>query len=149
QRRCKASAACRSARSGQAAADRWPREGDRNDGIAMTVAAVSPSPCTDLPLPRAFWLGFIALCIGHGMYLVASLAQGQWLSDPNGQPIATDFVNVWAAGRQTLAGEPAAVYDVALHKIAEVAAVGHAFDGEYPWLYPPTFLFVALSLAFL
>jgi hypothetical protein len=83
------------------------------------------------------------------MYLAASLLQGQWLADPSGQPIATDFVNVWAAGRQTLAGESAAVYDVALHKAAEVAAVGHDFDGQYPWLYPPTFLFVAVSLALL
>jgi hypothetical protein len=28
-----------------------------------------------------------------------------------------------------------------------VAAVGHAFDGEYPWIYPPTFLFAAVLLA--
>src|SRR4029453_10653946 len=101
-----ASAVYRSARSGrQAAADRWPRQGDRNDGIAMTVAAVSPSPCADWPLPRAFGLGCLRACIGQAMYLAASLVQGQWLADPSGQPIATDFVNVWAAGRQALAGE--------------------------------------------
>jgi hypothetical protein len=28
------------------------------------------------------------------MYLAASLLQGQWLADPSGQPIATDFVNM-------------------------------------------------------
>jgi arabinofuranan 3-O-arabinosyltransferase len=115
----------------------------------MTVAVVAPSPRADWPLPRAFELGCVALCVGQAMYLAASLMQGQWLADSSGQPIATDFVNVWAAGRQALAGEPAAVYDVTLHKAAEVAAVGHDFEGEYPWLYPPAFLFVAASLALL
>jgi arabinofuranan 3-O-arabinosyltransferase len=115
----------------------------------MTVATVSASPRADWPLPRAFELGCVTLCIGQAMYLAASLVQGQWLADPSGQPVATDFVNVWAAGRQALAGESAAVYDVASHKAAEVAAVGHDFDGQYPWLYPPTFLFVAVSLALL
>src|SRR5262249_25300843 len=109
--------------------------------IAMTV--VSSSPRADWPLTRAFELGCGALLIGQVMYLATSLMLGQWLSDRSGQPIATDFVNVWAAGRQVLAGEPAAVYDVALHKAAEVTAVGHDFAGEYPWLYPPTFLFAA------
>jgi hypothetical protein len=113
----------------------------------MTV--VSSSPRADWPLTRAFELGCVALLIGQAMYLVASLVLGQWLSDPSGRPIATDFINVWAAGRQTLAGEPGAVYDVALHKAAEATAVGHDFAGEYPWLYPPTFLFVAATLALL
>src|SRR4029077_18596438 len=39
------------------------------------------------------------------------------------------------------------VYDTASHKAAEVAAVGHSFDGEYPWLYPPFFLFVAALIS--
>ena len=58
--------------------------------------------------------------------------------------------------RQRLGGRPAvldgnaaAVYDVALHKDAEVAALGHPFEGEYPWIYPPTFLFAAAALALL
>ena len=115
----------------------------------MTLAALSPGPRANWPLTRGFELGCVALCIGQAMYLAASFVQGQWLADPSGQPIATDFVNVWTAGRQALAGEPAAVYDVTLHKAAEVATVGHDFNGEYPWLYPPIFLFVAASLALL
>jgi len=115
----------------------------------MTIAVISSGPRADWPLTRAFELGCVALLIGQAMYLAASLVQGQWLSDPSGQPIPTDFVNVWAAGRQVLAGAPVAIYDVALHKAAEVAAVGHDFEGEYPWLYPPSFLFVAVSLALL
>src|SRR5262249_21427506 len=116
-------------------------------GIAMTV--VSSSPRADWPLTRAFELGCVALCMAQAMYLATALVQGQWLADPSGQPIAIDFVNVWAAGRQALAGQPAAVYEVALQKAAEVAAVGHDFEGRYPWLYPPSFLFVAVSLALL
>jgi arabinofuranan 3-O-arabinosyltransferase len=72
---------------------------------------------------------------------------GYWLTDSQGQPIAGDFVNVWAAGRLTLDGNPAAAYDWTLHKAAEVIAVGHGFDGYYGWHYPPTFLFAAAALA--
>jgi hypothetical protein len=88
-----------------------------------------------------------ALCVAQAVYLVASYGHGLWLIDGSGQPIATDFVNVWAGGRQVLEGNAAAVYDGVAHKAAEVAAVGHPFDGDYPWIYPPTFLFAAALLA--
>jgi glycosyl transferase family 87 len=113
----------------------------------MTV--VSPGERTEWQLTRPFELGCVALCVGQAVYLAAAFVQGNWLADPSGRPIATDFVNVWAAGRQVLSGQAAAVYDVALHKAAEAAAVGHDFAGEYPWLYPPFFLFVAVLLALL
>jgi hypothetical protein len=74
---------------------------------------------------------------------------GHFLTDAQGQPIANDFVNVWAAGRLTLDGDPAAAYDWPLHKAAEVRAVGHDFANYYGWHYPPTFLFVAGALAML
>jgi len=41
-----------------------------------------------------------ALCVAQCVYLVASFVQGSWIADSNGQQIATDFVNVWASGRQ-------------------------------------------------
>jgi hypothetical protein len=63
------------------------------------------------------------------------------------QPIANDFVNVWAAGRLVLDGHAAAAYDWTLHREVEVAAVGHEFEGYYSWHYPPTVLFVAAALA--
>ena len=88
-----------------------------------------------------------ALCVAQCVYLVTSLLQGSWIIDASGQRIATDFVNVWASGRQVLAGDPAGAYDLAIHKESEVAAIGHSFAGEYPWIYPPTFLFVATLLA--
>ncbi|HEY7248481.1 MAG TPA: glycosyltransferase family 87 protein [Xanthobacteraceae bacterium] len=90
-----------------------------------------------------------ALCVAQAVYLLASLMQGNWVLDADGL-IATDFVNIWSAGHQILVGDdPAAVYDVQLHKNAEAVALGHEFPGEYPWLYPPTFLLIASLLAFL
>ena len=55
----------------------------------------------------------------------------------------------FAAGRLALAGEPATAYDWTAHKAAEVRALGHDFPNYYGWHYPPTFLFVAASLAML
>jgi len=98
-------------------------------------------------LPRPVELLCFGLCIAQCVYLLASLIAGSWIVDPGGQQIATDFVNVWASGRQALAGDPAAAYDAALHKQAEVAALGHSFSGEYPWIYPPTFFLIATLLA--
>src|ERR1700740_1336440 len=84
-----------------------------------------------------------ALCVANAVFLVAMFMQGVWLVEPGGGGVATDFVGVWAAGRLVLDGHAAAAYDWALHRAAEVAAVGHAFDGYYAWYYPPLFLFVA------
>jgi hypothetical protein len=89
----------------------------------------------------------LTLALGYLVILGGTYLQGQWLSDPQGRPIANDFVNVVAAGHLTLGGEPAAAYDFPVQKAAEVRAVGHDFDGYYPWPYPPTFLFVAAALA--
>jgi arabinofuranan 3-O-arabinosyltransferase len=115
----------------------------------MTVAVTHAEHPTGFHLTRPVELTCFALCVTHTVYLATSLVQGSWLVDPAGQAIATDFVNVWAAGRQVLGSQPTAVYDVALHKAAAVAAVGHPFDGHYPWIYPPTFLFPATLLALL
>ncbi len=115
----------------------------------MAVDALSSGRLAGVRLAPPVGLICFALCVAHAVYLAASFFQGSWFVDPNGQAIATDFVNVWAGGRQALDGNPVAAYDVAIHKQAEVAAVGHPFDGEYPWIYPPTFLFAAMLLALL
>jgi hypothetical protein len=71
------------------------------------------------------------------------------LVDRNGEPIGTDFSNVWAAGKLVLGGEPAAPYDPVRQHAAEI----EAFDGRavpfFGWHYPPFFLFVAAGLALL
>lgn len=114
----------------------------------MALNAVSPVRPTGSQLTRPVELACVALCMAQAFFLVASFVQGSWLVDANGQAIASDFVNVWASGRQVLDGNPAAAYDVTIHTQVEYAAIGHPFDGYYPWNYPPTFLFVATLLAF-
>jgi hypothetical protein len=113
----------------------------------MALDAVHSEQPAGFQLARPVELTCFALCVAQAVYLAASFVQGSFLVDPQGHAIATDFVNVWAGGRQVLNGNAAAAYDVALHKAAEVAAVGHPFDGHYPWIYPPTFLFAATLLA--
>jgi arabinofuranan 3-O-arabinosyltransferase len=115
----------------------------------MAFDAVSLGRSTEPPLERPVELTCIAFSVANAVFLVGSIVLGIWLIDPNGQMIASDFVNVWAAGRQALDGHQTAIYDVALHKAAEVAALEHPFNGEYPWIYPPTFLFAAVLLALL
>ena len=87
------------------------------------------------------------LALGYLAALITAWLGGHFLLDGDGRPIANDFVNVWAAGRLALDGNPAAAYDWTLHKAAEVSAVGHDFPNYYGWHYPPPFLFVAAALA--
>ena len=113
----------------------------------MAPDAVSSDRPAGFQITRPVELTCFALCVAQAVYLVAAFVQGSWIFDSGGQIIATDFVNVWTAGRHVLDGNPAAAYDVAIHKDAEVAALGHPFEGEYPWIYPPIFLFPATALA--
>jgi arabinofuranan 3-O-arabinosyltransferase len=96
---------------------------------------------------RALELIGFGLTLVYVLFLVGSALQRYWLIDDAGQPIANDFVNVWAAGKLTLEGQPAAAYNWTIHREVEVAALGHNFDGYYGWPYPPTYLFVAAGLA--
>jgi arabinofuranan 3-O-arabinosyltransferase len=89
----------------------------------------------------------LTLAVGYLIVLGGAYLNGHFLTDAQGRPIANDFVNVWAAGRLTLDGNPALAYDWPLHKAAEVRAVGYDFPDYYGWHYPPTFLFVAAALA--
>lgn len=95
---------------------------------------------------RISLIGF-TLALGFVVVLALAWIVGTWLLDAYGRPIANDFVDVWAAGRLALDGNAAAAYDWTLHKAAEVAAVGHDFENYYGWHYPPTFFFVAVTLA--
>jgi hypothetical protein len=110
-----------------------------------TVSSAAPEFCfADKIRLIGRTLALIYLIVLGGTFL-----QGHFLTDAQRRTIANDFVNVWAAGRLTLDGNPAAAYDWPIHKQAEVRAVGHDFDGFYGWHYPPTFLFVAAALAML
>jgi arabinofuranan 3-O-arabinosyltransferase len=89
----------------------------------------------------------LTLALGYLIVLGGTYLKGDFLADAQGRPIANDFVDVYAAGRLTLDGEPAAAYDWPTHKQAEVRAIGHDFENYYGWHYPPTFFFVAAALA--
>ena len=115
----------------------------------MAIETVPATGAGDFHLTRPLELTCFALCVANVAWLLASFMFSTWLIGPDGLPIPTDFVNVWAGGRHALEGVPATAYDTDLHKAAQVAAVGHPFKGEYPWVYPPTFFFAAMVLAML
>ena len=98
-------------------------------------------------LTRPLELTCFALCVAHVVCLATALIQGRWIVDSAGQLLTSDFLNIWTTGRLALDGHPALPYDIALNKEAQVAVIGHDFEGTYPWLYPPTFLFPAAALA--
>ena len=106
-------------------------------------------PDTRPPLSAARWIGLIGptLALGYLIVLGGTYVKGDFLVDAQNRLIANDFVNVIAAGRLTVADDPPAAYDWPRHKQAEVTAVGHDFESYYGWHYPPTFLFVAATLA--
>jgi hypothetical protein len=107
-------------------------------------------PSGILPPPQAtryFAVIGLALALGYLIVLGGTYLKGDFLADAQGRPIANDFVDVYAAGRLTLDGEPAAAYDWPTHKQAEVRAIGRDFEDYYGWHYPPTFLFAAAALA--
>jgi arabinofuranan 3-O-arabinosyltransferase len=87
------------------------------------------------------------LALGYLIVPGGSYLQGHFLTDPQGRPIANDFVNVWTAGWLALDGTAPAAYDCTLHRAAEVRAVGYDFDGYYGWHYPPPAFFFAAALA--
>ncbi len=115
----------------------------------MAVYDYSPTRGAAAPLAKPVELICFALIVAHAVYLAACYSQGSWLVAPDGGGMQSDFVNVWAAGRLVLQGNPAAAYDWPLHKAMEVVAVGHPFEGYFGWHYPPTFLFVAAALSLL
>lgn len=129
--------------SGQAdASAALARSGDGRAAARLRQTDESPARIAHL----AALMGLI-LALGYLIVLGAAYRNGEFLTDAHGRPIANDFVNVLAAGRLALAGDPASAYDWPLHKAAEVRAVGHPFANYYGWHYPPTFLFVAAALA--
>jgi arabinofuranan 3-O-arabinosyltransferase len=115
----------------------------------MHTAPATFSAASPLSLRRLIGVVSLSLALGYAVLLFGTYLQGHFLTDPQGQPIANDFVDVYAAGRLALEGAAATAYDWPLHKAAEVRALGHDFANYYGWHYPPPFLFVAMALALL
>ena len=112
----------------------------------MAVVEILP-PRGAPALARPLELIAIALVVAQAVYLLVSYWQGTWIIGVDGKGVASDFVNVWAAGKLALQGTPAAAYDWPIHKSIEELAVGHPFEGYFGWHYPPPFLAVAALLA--
>jgi hypothetical protein len=108
---------------------------------------VSDTPSARISAPRIVTLTGLTLALAFVVVLTGAYLNGHWLFDAQGRPIANDFVNVFAAGRLALEGHAALAYDWTVHKATEVQAVGYDFGSYYGWHYPPTFLFVAATLA--
>jgi arabinofuranan 3-O-arabinosyltransferase len=112
----------------------------------MPIDTHQPSNSPDA-IRRSLRLIGVALSLNTVLFLLISLATGQWLLDKAGRLADSDFVDVWAAGKLALDDHAAAAWDWTIHRDAEVAALGHDFPGNYGWHYPPTYLFVAAALA--
>jgi hypothetical protein len=93
---------------------------------------------------RAYSLILLGLSV---LVFAGWIAVSDGLIDRNGQPIGTDFSNVYAAGTLTWQGRSADAYEPALQHAAEKVV----FDGRevpfYGWHYPPFFFAVAVLVA--
>ena len=93
---------------------------------------------------RAYSLILLGLSV---LVFAGWIAVSDGLINRNGQPIGTDFSNVYAAGTLTWQGRSAEAYAPALQHAAEKAV----FDGRevpfYGWHYPPFFFAVAVLVA--
>ncbi|MDE5457790.1 DUF2029 domain-containing protein [Bradyrhizobium sp. CSA112] len=92
--------------------------------------------------------GYSVILLGLFVLVFAGwIAVSDGLISSNGQPIGTDFSNVYAAGTLTWQGRAADAYAPALQHAAEKAV----FDGRdvpfYGWHYPPFFFAVAVLVA--
>lgn len=88
------------------------------------------------------------LGLGAAALLVLVHGTANGLLDYQGRPLGTDFSQGWVAGRTALAGDPASVYDHALHWSRQKDVFGRDAD-FYGWYYPPTFLLPSAALAML
>ncbi len=98
-------------------------------------------------VPRPLLNACLLLAVFHAVPLPALYFVHAWLIDSEGRLISTDFINVWAAGKLALDGQPALGWDWDIHKQVQVAMLGQSYVGDYAWHYPPPFLFVAMLLA--
>lgn len=113
--------------------------------MSSTTSAPNQAPRDSVPaLLRSTCL---LLAVFNAAMITAMFFGHEWLFDAQGRLIHTDFLNVWAAGRLALDGQPALAWDWVVHKQVQVAMLGRSYVGDYAWHYPPPFLFVAMLLA--
>ena len=91
----------------------------------------------------------LSLTLAYAVFLFGALMQGQWLIDTDGNPVSSDFIGIWSAGRAVLDGNAASAYEWATKSRLEAVAAGYTAESFYPWFYPPSFLLVAAAFALL
>jgi arabinofuranan 3-O-arabinosyltransferase len=111
------------------------------------MATPADTPAAPAAIPPALLNVCFALAVINISFFPTAYLAHWWIYDTAGLGIPTDFVNVWAAGRLALDGQPAQAWDWDIQKQVEVALLGQNFTGYFAWHYPPPFLFVASLLA--
>ncbi len=94
---------------------------------------------------RLFTYG-MAVCAIYAFVLGWALWHRLWFIDAQARPLAVDFLNFWTAGLPVHAGDAPLLYDFVAYKAVQAAAIGHGFDGYFPWPYPPTLLLLVAPL---
>jgi hypothetical protein len=92
------------------------------------------------------WSSAVLIAALGGLGYLLATAHG--LVDFQNRPLGTDFSSFYAAGTYVLAGDAAAPYDTVRQHAGEQAMFG-ADTPFYSFLYPPFFLFIAATLAWL
>lgn len=83
------------------------------------------------------------ILIACGMLsLLWLVATSTHLTMPDGQPLGTDFSDIFSAGKLALHGSATRVYDWTAHHAAQKDIFG-AETPFYAWSYPPPFLLIA------
>jgi arabinofuranan 3-O-arabinosyltransferase len=113
----------------------------------MSSATSAPNPASRDAIPPLLRSACLLLAALNAAMIPAMYFGHDWLIDSSGRFIHTDFLNVWAAGKLALDGQPALAWDWEIHKQVQVAMLGRGYIGDYAWHYPPPFLFVAMLLA--
>jgi alpha-1,2-mannosyltransferase len=103
---------------------------------------------------RADWLNRRRVRDYALIFLAVFLAAAVWfhagttgLVDRRGQPVGTDFINVYAAGVMVGRGDAPGAYRYTRHHLVEREVVGNERIPYFGWHYPPMFLGVAWLLA--
>jgi hypothetical protein len=113
------------------------------------AASRSTREIAPIQIPARLRKVCFALCAMNLTLCLMAYLAGVWIYDRNGLGIPTDFIGISAAGRLALDGFAAQAFDGDILKRMEVAKLGQDFAGNFPWHYPPPFLFIASVLALL
>jgi alpha-1,2-mannosyltransferase len=100
-------------------------------------------------LDRRHIARYCAILLAIELAVAAFFVAGTYgLITPLDQPISTDFVSFYAAGKLAVSGTPELAYDQAVHHAAEQAATQAGIPYNY-FYYPPVFLLLCAGLALL